>query len=69
MLFIYSLRSTYLTGEEMVPVAKCNEEQYGSHPKMEMLFKEYLAYLRRYSENEGRESMECLYLKDYHFVR
>jgi len=57
----YDLLLTWLVGEDVVPVADCSKQGYGTHPKTEMKFTEFL------SRMGGGDC--CLYLKDYHFVR
>ncbi|XP_067934805.1 2-oxoglutarate and iron-dependent oxygenase JMJD4-like [Watersipora subatra] len=53
-------------GDETVPVARCGREEYGAHPKTEMTFREYLNYLTSFNNSSHTD---CLYLKDYHFMR
>ena len=55
-----------LAGDETVPVARCGREEYGAHPKTEMTFREYLNYLTSFNNSSHTD---CLYLKDYHFMR
>ncbi|XP_027198348.2 2-oxoglutarate and iron-dependent oxygenase JMJD4-like [Dermatophagoides pteronyssinus] len=53
-------------GKLTVPVYNCNRKHFNSNPKNEMLFDEYVRYWKKFIENE---SMEILYLKDWHLVQ
>jgi hypothetical protein len=52
-----------------VPVANCKKEQDGSHPKLEMTLDKFVLYWKEYITSEYPDSMDCLYLKDFHFNR
>ncbi len=56
-------------GDACGPAANCQMEEYQSHPKENMTFKEYAEYLEKYKENGYPWDMKCLYLKDWHFTR
>ncbi len=56
-------------GDECGPAANCQMEEYQSHPKENVTFKEYAEYLQKYQENGYPWDMKCLYLKDWHFTR
>lgn len=60
-----------LFGNAQVPVADCSSRYYNSQCKVEMVFTEYLSYLKRARQRpEERQSTDqCLYLKDWHFHR
>ena len=53
----------FISGDDLVPVAECSKEEYGSHPKLEMNMRDYLHIL--HSDNPTKS----LYLKDCHFIR
>ena len=53
----------FISGDDLVPVAECCKEEYGSHPKLEMNMRDYLHILQ--SDNPTKS----LYLKDFHFIR
>ena len=61
-----------LIGFVNIPVAQCDQKQeYGAHPKVDMRLCDYITYLeeaRKFESDEGYKS-QCLYLKDWHFVR
>ncbi|XP_065184333.1 2-oxoglutarate and iron-dependent oxygenase JMJD4-like [Sycon ciliatum] len=65
------LRQRY--GETKVPVADCEQVEYGSHVKIEMTLNEYLDYwqddIRTRSDDVAGSRRRILYLKDWHFVR
>ena len=46
-------------------MARCNKQEYGAHPKIDMTLKDYLIYLKT-SQSSPKD---CLYLKDFHFKR
>ena len=56
-------------GEVSVPVAVCDKEEFCSHPKIQKKFAEFLDYWQKYISNDYHKSMQCLYLKDWHFTR
>ncbi|XP_029649406.1 2-oxoglutarate and iron-dependent oxygenase JMJD4-like isoform X1 [Octopus sinensis] len=56
-------------GNAKVPVAICNEKEFDSHPKVEQTFSDYLEYWQDYISNSYPSDNQCLYLKDWHFVR
>lgn len=58
-----------LFGDATVPVADCSNRYYNSQCKVEMLFSEYISYLRRHRQCSEMDNStdQCLYLKDWHF--
>ena len=58
-----------LIGHAVVPVANCGKQEYGAHPKQEMLLKDYLQYLSSDGAGSKQALQSCLYLKDWHFSR
>lgn len=83
-MLLFIMKGILLAGELKVPVAQCDaQEEYGAHPKINMSFAEYMAFLskmRQYNSgaDAGTGSVDCehsthrpplLYLKDWHFVK
>ncbi|XP_061163826.1 2-oxoglutarate and iron-dependent oxygenase JMJD4-like [Saccostrea echinata] len=56
-------------GHACVPVANCKKEKYSSQPKEEQTFSNFLDYWQSYIESGHPDSMDNLYLKDWHFKR
>ncbi|NXR71494.1 JMJD4 protein, partial [Pycnonotus jocosus] len=54
-------------GEAVVPVARCDLREFNSHPKEQLLFKEFLEFWE--SLGTSGSSRGCLYLKDWHLSR
>lgn len=52
-----------------VPVANCNEQKYYAQPKVQKTMTEFLRYWRQYRSNRSCGNDQCLYLKDWHFVK
>ena len=59
----FCMKSYFSPGNTTCPVADCNTIEYSSHKKTEMKLNEYIDYLQHHSDQQ------CLYLKDWHFVR
>ena len=57
------------SGDCVVPVANCKEEQFFSHPKQDLTLKEYIKYWREYKDDGYPDTESCLYLKDWHFTK
>ncbi|GAB1607725.1 2-oxoglutarate and iron-dependent oxygenase JMJD4-like [Argonauta hians] len=56
-------------GKAKVPVAICNKKLFDSQPKTEQSLREYLEYWQDYICQGYPPQAQCLYLKDWHFVR
>ncbi|NXR53979.1 JMJD4 protein, partial [Hippolais icterina] len=56
-------------GAAVVPVAKCDLQEYNSNPKEQLPFKEFVEYWREYIGNGYSSPRGCLYLKDWHLSR
>ncbi|NWR00516.1 JMJD4 protein, partial [Paradoxornis webbianus] len=56
-------------GDAVVPVAKCDLQEFNSHPKEWLPCREFLEYWREYAGNGHRSPRGCLYLKDWHLSR
>ncbi|GIY00346.1 2-oxoglutarate and iron-dependent oxygenase JMJD4 [Caerostris darwini] len=54
-------------GSSVVPVSDCNNKEYNSQHKEDMVFRDYLNYWR--TLNCTTPQSQCLYLKDWHFQR
>ncbi|GIY93508.1 2-oxoglutarate and iron-dependent oxygenase JMJD4 [Caerostris extrusa] len=54
-------------GSSVVPVSDCNNREYYSQHKEDMIFRDYLNYWR--TLNCTTPQSQCLYLKDWHFQR
>lgn len=52
-----------------VPIANCNKVYFNSHEKLEMKFVDFLNYWKCRHEDNGNESKDLLYLKDWHLRR
>jgi len=48
-------------------VANCSEVKYNAHVKNNIKFADFIDYLKDFHRKE--DDRECLYLKDWHFVR
>lgn len=58
-----------VTGSAVVPVANCKKEKYSAQPKEDKTFADFVDYWQSYIESDYPESMDNLYLKDWHFAR
>ncbi|KAK2187911.1 hypothetical protein NP493_150g01016 [Ridgeia piscesae] len=56
-----------LFGGATCPVANCSEVKYNAHVKNNIKFADFIDYLKDFHRKE--DDRECLYLKDWHFVR
>lgn len=59
----------YFTGSAVGPVANCKKEKYSAQPKEDKTFADFVDYWQSYIESDYPESMDNLYLKDWHFTR
>lgn len=73
--YFIQIKSTL--GESIAPVADCNSEEFCAHPKTNMSVKDYMTYWQSHRQQRLCENGEqglcdktdCLYLKDWHFMR
>jgi len=59
-------------GNASVPVANCSEQQSYAHPKADMKFSDFVAYMKEQSSTDSTDSEKeksVLYLKDWHCQR
>ncbi|KAI8775823.1 2-oxoglutarate and iron-dependent oxygenase JMJD4 isoform X2 [Biomphalaria glabrata] len=55
-------------GETTASVADCNKQEFSTHPKTDMLVKNYINYWQE-QKFQAKTKEKCLYLKDWHFQR